>query len=290
MNESEATGARALRSWAGSLSPAWQAVVPGAFAWAVTIVRPAAASVSKIPLGCAVVALVGLLLGPLLEPRLESDHGRLISFWIFVLGSLAALATTGVPGPIEAPEAIVGVLSWVFFAVTVAAPALGPEARGVSGRPDRTLAPRRTQVRRVWPYFAVAILASVTVFACALGEPNRERATAFTLLAPLGSLVVFAALGNQVRFGKGKQRLRVPVVSLLLALVALGLASYVAWRTWRKSTAAEAHASSILRPWRCLPPSSTCFSPSEPSRSVQGSRVCAGMPTPRVDSSCSRVS
>lgn len=228
-----AEGATSLRTWAGSLSPAWQAVVPGAFAWGATIVRPAGASVSSIPLVFAAIAFGCLMVGPFLERRLPKDQGRLISFWGFVLGSLAALASSGVPGPLDTFEAIVGVLSWVLFAVTVAAPALGEESRGLHGRPDPSLSPRRTASRRVWPYFALAIVASLSSFTCALAEPNRERGTAFALLAPLGALAVFAALGNQVRFGKGKQRLRVPILTVLLGLVVLAAASYVALHTWQ---------------------------------------------------------
>lgn len=279
-----------FRDWAGSLSPAWQAVVPGAFAWAVTIVRPASASVSRLPLACALVALVSLLLGPVLERWLPKSQGRLLSFWGFVLGSLAALAASSVPGPLDAPEAIVGVLSWVLFAVTVAAPALGPDARGLHGRPDPSLAPRRSVARRVWPYFTVAILVSLASFACALAEPNRERATAFSLLAPLASLFVFAALGNQVRFGKSKQRLRISLLSLLLALAALCAASYTAWRTWRKSTAAETHASYILPAWRFPPPSSSSCSPWEPPRSAQDSSACGCTQTVPAVCSCSQGS
>jgi hypothetical protein len=130
-------------------------------------------------------------------------------------------------------EAIVGVLSWVLFAVTVAAPALGVESRGLHGRPDPSLSPRRTAARRVWPYFAVAIASSLSSFTCALAEPNRERGTAFALLAPLGALAVFAALGNQVRFGKGKRRLRVPIVSMVLALLVFAAGVTMAVHTWR---------------------------------------------------------
>lgn len=278
-----------LRAFAGSLSPAWQAVVPGAFAWGVTVVRPAGASVSLVPLVCALAAFVSLMLGPLLERRLPKAQGRLLSFWGFVLGSLAALGTAGVPGPVDAPEAIVGVLSWVLFAVTVAAPALGPGARGLHGRPDPSLSPRRTLTRPVWPYFTVAILTSLLAFVCALAEPNRERGTAFSLLAPLGALFVFGALGNQVRFGKGKQRLRVSILSLVLAFAALVAASYVAFRSWRK-TQADVHASGILPTWRCLPPSSSHCSPSEPLPSAQGSSACACMPMRRVACSCSPAS
>ena len=225
-------GGASLLSWAGSLSPAWQAVVPGAFAWGATIVRPASASVSSVPFVFAAVAFGSLLVGPFLERRLPRDQGRLLAFWGFVLGSLAALAASGVPGPLDAFEAIVGVSSWVLFAVTVAAPALGAESRGLQGRADPSLSPRRTAARRVWPYFAFAIVASLSSFTCALAEPNRERATAFALLAPLGALAVFAALGNQVRFGKGKRRLRVPTVTLLLGVFALAAAAYVALQTW----------------------------------------------------------
>lgn len=228
-----AEGGTNLRRWAGSLSPAWQAVVPGAFAWGATIVRPAGSSVSRVPFVFAAIAFGFLMAGPFLEPRLPKDQGRLISFWGFVLGSLVALAASGVPGPLDTFEAIVGVLSWVLFAVTVAAPALGVESRGLRGRPDPSLSPRRRASRRVWPYFAFAIVTSLASFTCALAEPNRERGTAFALLAPLGALAVFAALGNQVRFGKGKQRLRVPVLTVLLGLLVLAAASYVAAQTWQ---------------------------------------------------------
>lgn len=252
------------------------------------MVRPAGASISLVPLSFALAAFVSLMLGPLLERRLPKAQGRLLAFWGFVLGSLAALALAGVPAPLDAPEAIVGVLSWVLFAVTVAAPALGPSARGLHGRPDPSLSPRRAVVRRVWPYFAIAVPVALTLFVCALAEPNRERGTAFALLAPLAALFVFAALGNQVRFGKGKQRLRVALPSLALALLALVAASYVALRTWRKSQA-ETHASSILPTWRSLPPSSSCCSRSARWPSPLVSSVCASTPTPRPASSSSRV-
>lgn len=231
MSSTEGTS---LRTWAGSLSPAWQAVVPGAFAWAATVVRPARAVASSWPMVLAVLALVSLLSGPALERRLPRDQGRLLAFWGFVLGSLGSLGSAGVPGPMDTFEALVGVLSWVLFAVTVAAPALGAESRGLQGRADSSLSPRRTHTRRMWPYFAMAIATSLVAFTCALAEPNRERATAFALLAALASLAVFAALGNQVRVEKGKRRLRVPVILSLVALLVLTAGVVVAWQTWRE--------------------------------------------------------
>lgn len=243
---SDAAEGTSLRTWARSLSPAWQAVVPGVFAWAATIVGPAGASRSRVPLVFAFVALLSLLAGPVLEQRLPTDQGRLLSFWGFVLGSLGALALAGVPGPMDTFEAIVGVLSWVLFAVTIAAPALGASQRGLHGRTDSSLSARRTDARRVWPYFAIAILASLASFTCALSEPNRERGTAFALLAPLGALAVFAALGSQVRFGKGKLRLRVPVLSVSLALLLLGAAAAMGFQTWRSRTQPDAPAQTAL--------------------------------------------
>ena len=53
-------------------------------------------------------------------------------------------------------------------------------------------------------------------------------------LAPLVSLAVFAALGNQVRVDKGKRRLRVPVILSLVALLVLVAGVVVAWQTWRE--------------------------------------------------------
>lgn len=222
---------RDLRAWAGSLSPAWQAVVPGSFAWAVTVVRPALLTLPSSML--AVLALTLLLSGPLLERAAPRWPSRMIAFWGFAIASLLALATSGAPAPVEPAEAIVAVSSWAVFAVTVAAPALGPAARGLHSLPDPTLSPRRAASRTVWPLFALALLVSVLAFAVAQSEPLRERATALTLLAALAAVLMFAAIGSQAGSGKKAARVHVSSGGVALGVALLIAAAVLTVRTWR---------------------------------------------------------
>jgi hypothetical protein len=105
-----------------------QAIVPGIYAWGVTV-APAAWSRGGAPLLAkiaAVAALAALLLG-LLGDRYAGGRLRVLSLWGFVLGcALSWSATPTALGPLrmDVPQAAAGMIGWALFTLASAAPSL----------------------------------------------------------------------------------------------------------------------------------------------------------------------
>lgn len=109
------------------IGAAGQAVVPGAYAWAVTVAPAAWSRAADAGVKAAAILAIASLLSTLLKTKGP------IATWVFVLASTVvwvAVPSAMSPAHLHPARGIAGMLGWGVFAFATAAPALGPSKRG----------------------------------------------------------------------------------------------------------------------------------------------------------------
>src|SRR5260221_2583987 len=190
---------------------AGQAVVPGVYAWAVTVVpaawsRPSNVGV-KIAAVLALFALLQTLFGSSLEgvdargassPRSKGaprrDRAGAVGVWVFVLASTVvwfSVPTALAPAHLHPSRAIAGMLGWGVFAFAVAAPALGPSRTGPL--PEGGLKPRLPLARADAVYIAIAVVMAIALQALGWSVLVPERAVLVRLVPLAAGIAIIAA-------------------------------------------------------------------------------------------------
>jgi len=184
--------------WWRSRGGATQGVVPGAYAWAVTVAPLGFAHGSSLVAECAAgVALATLALGPLLERR-SSDFARLAVGWGFVLSAVATwiAAPDAAVGSFDAVRGVAGMFGWGLFAFVIASPARRSSDAAV------TTTPLVARTSRRLPHTPLLVLGVALAAAVQIpgwhAEP-RERALLVRLVAlaaGLGLISVASAIAT----------------------------------------------------------------------------------------------
>jgi hypothetical protein len=226
-----------------AMGAAAQAVVPGLYAWAVTV-APAVLDVrwdrgafavwahgtSLVARLAALVAPLWLVGGPFAERHWEA-RGRVASLWGFVLS--CALAWSAAPtavGPlrIDAPRGVAGMIGWALFALAAAAPALHRSADDDERiLQEAPLVPRKGRSKRGdSAYLAGGALLAALLQGVGWRVAGAERALLVRFVALAAGLAV---IGVTTEIALARHARRVPrsrarrLRSAMAALVALAL-------------------------------------------------------------------
>jgi len=175
-----------------------QAIVPGAYAWVVTV-EPAA-FVRGAPVVSRVAALCGvgfLSLAPVLEKK-RPRAARIVSIWGLVATSLLvwvlAPASFLSPKSADAVRGIAGMIAWALFALASCAPALPRRLRGHASSSVQVLSRRGDSGRTDALILAVGIGAAALVQGVGWNVDAPERALLVRLVAlSTGVMIVGAA-------------------------------------------------------------------------------------------------
>lgn len=220
-------GALAVLADAGA---AGKAIVPGVYAWALTV-APVAWS-RGAPLAAKLSAILALVA---IGTTLRRAKGP-ISLWVFVLScavTWVAVPAALSPARLAATRAFAGTLGWAVFAFAAAAPALPGMREGPA--PEAGLAPRQSVGRTDAAYLGAGVLMAVALQAVGWTVVVPERATlvrAVTLacgIAVVGA-TASAAVARYARHGASVRRGARAAVAFLvfLGLLLAGAVAYVA--------------------------------------------------------------
>ena len=217
------------RGWIGGTSS--QVVVPGAYAWAVTVAPAAWASgASLLAKMAALAALLALIVGAGLGWK-KVAYARIFSLWGFVLCctmswiAAPASAVTFVP-----TTGLAGILGWALFAFASAAPSLTRTELPQAER-EPQLRPRAS-AHRDWPQLVVALVVALGFQAFGWGIEEAERAVfarVTCLAASVASLLIVARY-LETRSGDVPVRRFAPVLRTLVAAFAVAAASFREWQ------------------------------------------------------------
>ena len=145
-------------------------LVPGLYAWGVTVAWPASQRfTAPAARGLALAALVALGAGSLLAAP-SPQAGRLVGVWGFLGCSFAAwvlMAPALAPGQLDPLFGMLGSIGWIFFAIAWGS---ASEPAGVP-RPDRGPSPPLHQAHEV--NLAVACPGPAPPFSLPLSSPRR---------------------------------------------------------------------------------------------------------------------
>lgn len=210
-------------------------LVPGAYAWAVTVAIPAIGT-GVLPVVCAVTALLSLVAGVLLSYRF-AEIGRLLSMvgflglccvtWL-LMGDALNIAS------LEPVRSALGALGWMVFALgwgAVRQPGFVPEEHPRFVRDAEPLLPRRPLPRGTLAVFGLAVSCALGPWLLAWSVAQREHALlahALGLGAAMWMMVsgsnIAVTLGGTRTFPGPKRRLTSAVVSFAWAsaLLAIG--------------------------------------------------------------------
>jgi hypothetical protein len=225
---------RSPLAWVADLGAAAQAVVPGLYAWAVTV---APCAWGRAPLGArfaAGLALLALLTPLAPEPGdpVRASRRRALGTWVFVLASaltfLAAPAALA-PARLGAARGLAGMLGWGLYAFAAAAPAL-PRARE-ENQAEPGLAPRQTVRRGDAIYLVVGALAAAALQLVGWSVSTPERAVLLRMVTLMGGLGLVGAsarlaIARHGRRAPARRSLRAagPWLVGLIVLLGIGLA------------------------------------------------------------------
>lgn len=198
----------------GRLSEIGQVLVPGAFAWAVTVVPSAAGRGSgSLAWAAAALALIALVAGALLmrdRPRL----GRALGIWAFMGLSLAAWVLN--PSLLRADRidpfrAASGTVGWALYGLGWGSPwrpGVHPEDNPRAQLHPK-LEPRHDPVMRMPLVVAIAALGAILALSLAwrAAEPNRALMMHGAALAVAVALVTSAA---RIALAQGQKRTAMP--------------------------------------------------------------------------------
>jgi hypothetical protein len=180
-----------------------QTMVPGVYAWGVTV-APAAwgRGSSVLAQGVALGALLALGCGVLGERRWGA-RARIASLWGFVIASAVvwSIAPSGLaPAHVDGARGLTGMLGWALFAFASAAPALrahapegapGPLAAPVARLPVGVLAGR--EAGRDGAYVAAGACAAAVLQTVGWRVAGAERALLVRFVALAAGLGIIGA-------------------------------------------------------------------------------------------------
>jgi hypothetical protein len=207
-----------------------QAIVPGAYAWLVTV-EPAAFArgapdVSKV---AAALGLSILLLAPALERR-RPAAARVASIWGFVGTSLvvwiAAPASFVAPAHGDVFRGMAGLVGWGLFALASAAPALRQRPRDAAPSPVHALKRRGDSGRLDVMVLGVGIAGAVALQGIGWDVAGTERAVLVRLVALCAGVMLVGASASLVAARHSRRTWGTParrVKRALLPLVLFGL-------------------------------------------------------------------
>lgn len=213
------------------LGAAGQALVPGVYAWAVTV-APAAWSragtaPAKLAASLALVALLSTLI------KQKGSTGA-IGNWVFVLASTivwVAVPAAVSPAHMHPARGVAGMLGWGVFAFAGAAPSLDPDAHPAV-ESEGGLKPRAPVRAGDGAYLGVGVALALALQCVGWSVVTPERAI-FVRLVTVGSGVAILSLATTLatarhnvpgsrRLGRALRKSAVMLVAVLL-LVAFGV-------------------------------------------------------------------
>lgn len=230
-----------LTAWR-ALGPATQAVVPGVYAWAVTIAPVGWSRGASVVAGAAVaVGIASLVAGPLAERRWPTV-ARMVIGWGLVSSALAtwAVSPEAAVDSFDATRGIAGMLGWSLFAFAIASP-----ARQATVAVARAAVPSR---HRASTALNRAVLAVGIGLAVALEVPGwrieqRDRALLLRLVALAGGLGLVSAASAIVvgrhasparaRGPRPRSRRLQPAGALWLAVACVLIGAGATYELWR---------------------------------------------------------
>ena len=196
-------------------------LVPGLYAWLLTVVYPAAQpGVALSARGFAFVAALALVAGVFLESE-RPKLGRALGIYGFVGGSLFAWCFAGpavAVGSVDAVRSALGVLGWVLYAFGWG------RSRG-SGIPEDSpnvlggapLAPRSRLSKAGLPVVALAVVAALILEGLAFRVERAEPAL-FAHAAATACALVVLGTGSRIALGLGGRRELPPATTRLNAM------------------------------------------------------------------------
>lgn len=199
---------------------AGKAVVPGVYAWALTVAPVAwsrgAPLAAKLPAILALVALVATL---------RRAKGP-ISLWVFVLScavTWVAVPAALSPAHLAATRAFAGTLGWGLFAFAAAAPALRGSREGPA--PEAGLAPRQRLGRADAAYVGAGVLMAAALQAVGWTVAVPERATLVRVVTLACGIAVVGATATVAvaRHGRHRASVRRGARSAMALLVVLAI-------------------------------------------------------------------
>jgi len=231
------------------MGAAAQAIVPGIYAWAVTVapavldLRWDRGSVAVWAHGTSVVAKLAAVMapfwlaaGPFAERRWDA-RGRVLSLWGFVLScalAWSAAPTTVGPLRVDALRGVAGMMGWALFALAAAAPALHRSQDDERIVQEAPLVPRKGQSKRGdSAYLAGGALLAALLQGVGWHVAGAERALLVRFVALAGGLAVIAAttelaLARHVRrVPRSRARRLRSAMAALVALALLGLTGVI---------------------------------------------------------------
>jgi hypothetical protein len=209
-------------------------LLPGLYAWATTVARPAVSPQATLAIRVAAVcAALVLLLGPLLSARYPR-LGRALGVHAFVGLSVltwALLRHAGVPFGGQALEAAFGAVGWTLYAFgwgELSARRRVPEhdPHVLSGAP---LSPKSPWSRSAEIILGLGVLGAVMVLVLAFRVARPSHSVMAHALALLLGLLVISAASRVAlertprRFGSSAERFNGAATALALLLIALAL-------------------------------------------------------------------
>jgi hypothetical protein len=241
MNDTLNREREGVLSWWRAQGATFQAVVPGLYAWGVTVEpvswSPRSGAAPKL---LASAALVALAIGPAFERR-APDQVRLVSGWGFVLSSILVWVVAPEPAfaAFDARRGIAGMLGWALFAFASASPAREARIAATAGPPVR---PRALDSRADVSMLFVGLAAAVALQLIGWRVADRDRMLLIRTVGIAGGLGLITAAGAAAIAGKAPadedrvprpRRSRLParvVVVALLACILVGVGTvYELW-------------------------------------------------------------
>jgi len=186
------------------------ASVPGAYAWAVTVVPVAwgRASAPRVAQAAAAAGLLSLAAGAVLERRLGN---RIRSGYLLGFTAACAVAWVSAAGQrdllLDAWHTAAGALAWAVFALSWAAVPLKPwddRPRVVVGLPRAA----DSLPRGAWVNAALGVSAAVLLQLVAFEAKSPERALLVRLVSVAGGLIAVAACTEAALAQYRRRRLR----------------------------------------------------------------------------------
>jgi hypothetical protein len=216
--------------WRG-LGATSQALVPGVYAWAVTVEPVAWSRDGTAGAKVAAMACLGaLFVGPLFERR-SPDLVRMVSGWGVVMASIAVwvVAPEGAFAAFDSARGLAGMLGWALFAFASASPAREAGPGTPLGSPLR---PRLATSRADTLLLFAGLALAVALEAFGWKVADRDRALLVRMTAVAGGLGLITAAGamaihrglplDEPRVPRPKRR-RLQTRPVLWSLLATGL-------------------------------------------------------------------
>jgi hypothetical protein len=204
-----------------------QAIVPGAYAWAVTV-APVIWSRGGTWLAtiAALLAVAALVVGWVAERR-WGERFKKVAFWMFVVSSAIAWSAAPMalsPLRTDAVRGIAGMLGWALFALAWAAPAVEAPRDDSVARAE-PLASRRLAIGDSL-YLAGGAVAAAVLQVFGWRVATAERAILVRVVAVAAGLAIVdasALIAFQGHARRGKRSPRARFRSAMAPLVALGI-------------------------------------------------------------------